>query len=260
MILRRLTQNVKDQNWFAVVLDFIIVVVGVVIGLQVSNWNDARAEKARAAEYSERLMDDLDFEYDYVISLIDYTKATLEAGNQAYLGLAGQVPMDDMTIMIHAFRASQYNWYERRRATFDEMVSAGSFRLIENGQLRDAAFGMFSTPLFDIMREEGGTADYRAYYRETIEPSVAETLRQACGDLQVDTGDRFITLITLDYECDPDISADDLANGVAALRAHPGILDALRLRTAQRAGRVSDMHVTLDTIRLKELLGREDAT
>lgn len=259
MILRRLTQNVKDQNWFAVVLDFIIVVIGVVIGLQVSNWNEARAEMARASEYSARLMDDLDFEYDYVISLIDYTEATLEAGNEAYLGLTGQVEMDDKTIMIHAFRASQYNWYERRRATFDEMVSAGSFRLIENGQLRDAAFGMFSTPLFDIMREEGGTADYRTYYRETIEPSVVETLRQACGDLQVDTGNRFITLITLDYECDPDITADDLANGVAALRTHPDILDALRLRTAQRAGRVSDMQNTLDTIRLKDLLGREDA-
>lgn len=32
----------KDQNWFAVALDFIIVVVGVFFELQVSNWNEAK--------------------------------------------------------------------------------------------------------------------------------------------------------------------------------------------------------------------------
>ncbi len=38
MILRRLSKHVKDQNWFAVALDFVIV-VGVLIGLQVNSWN-----------------------------------------------------------------------------------------------------------------------------------------------------------------------------------------------------------------------------
>ena len=43
MLLRRITKHVKDQNWFAVGIDFVIVVVGVFIGLQVANWNDDRA-------------------------------------------------------------------------------------------------------------------------------------------------------------------------------------------------------------------------
>lgn len=46
MLLRRVTKHVKDQNWFAVGIDFAIVVVGVFIGLQVANWNDARSQKA----------------------------------------------------------------------------------------------------------------------------------------------------------------------------------------------------------------------
>lgn len=41
MILRRLTNHMKDQNWFAVGLDFSIV-VGVFIGLQVNSWNVRR--------------------------------------------------------------------------------------------------------------------------------------------------------------------------------------------------------------------------
>ena len=39
MLLRRVTQHIKSQNWFAVFIDFLIVVVGVFIGIQVANWN-----------------------------------------------------------------------------------------------------------------------------------------------------------------------------------------------------------------------------
>jgi len=47
MLLRRMTHHLKSQNWFAVGLDFLIVVVGVFIGLQVGNWNDAARERAK---------------------------------------------------------------------------------------------------------------------------------------------------------------------------------------------------------------------
>jgi hypothetical protein len=48
MILRRVTEHVKAQNWFAVGVDFVIVVVGVFIGIQVANWNESRLEQERA--------------------------------------------------------------------------------------------------------------------------------------------------------------------------------------------------------------------
>ena len=55
MLLRRFIEHVKDQNWSAVDLDFVIVVLGVFIGIQVSNWNDARRDSALARNYLERL-------------------------------------------------------------------------------------------------------------------------------------------------------------------------------------------------------------
>ncbi|MEL6216686.1 MAG: DUF6090 family protein, partial [Pseudomonadota bacterium] len=60
MILRRITQHVNDQNWFAVGIDFVIVVIGVFIGIQVANWNDARADRAKEAEFVRRLAVDVD--------------------------------------------------------------------------------------------------------------------------------------------------------------------------------------------------------
>ncbi|MBU1210882.1 MAG: hypothetical protein KJ587_06380 [Alphaproteobacteria bacterium] len=52
MILRRLTKHVKDQNWFAVGLDFVIVVIGVgvaLMGQQVLSDRQSRAD-LRVAE------------------------------------------------------------------------------------------------------------------------------------------------------------------------------------------------------------------
>ena len=51
MILRRLTKHVKDQNWFAVALDFVIVVAGVYVGIALGNWNAGRAELRELAAF-----------------------------------------------------------------------------------------------------------------------------------------------------------------------------------------------------------------
>ena len=58
MLLRRITKHVRDQNWFAVVLDFMIVVFGVFIGIQVANWNEARQQRIDEAGLIERISDD----------------------------------------------------------------------------------------------------------------------------------------------------------------------------------------------------------
>lgn len=59
MLLRRVIDHVNAQNWFAVGLDFVIVVVGVFIGIQVANWNDERLENVRKVQIVEALTADL---------------------------------------------------------------------------------------------------------------------------------------------------------------------------------------------------------
>ncbi len=59
MILRRLAQSLKDQNWTAICIEFVLLVVGVFLGIQVANWNTARIERALEATYLSRLADDV---------------------------------------------------------------------------------------------------------------------------------------------------------------------------------------------------------
>ena len=43
MLLRSISKYVRDQNWFAVALDFFIVVAGILIAFQITNWNEGKA-------------------------------------------------------------------------------------------------------------------------------------------------------------------------------------------------------------------------
>jgi len=59
MILRRVIGHVREQNWTAVGIDFCIVVVGVFVGIQVANWNEARVERELVRGHLSEIADDL---------------------------------------------------------------------------------------------------------------------------------------------------------------------------------------------------------
>jgi hypothetical protein len=47
MLLRRVSKHVKDQNWFAVFIDFLIVVLGILIAFQITEWNEGQQTNKR---------------------------------------------------------------------------------------------------------------------------------------------------------------------------------------------------------------------
>lgn len=59
MILRRITQHLKNQNWIAVGIDFLIVVVGILLAFQITEWGDRQAEKRALNIALERLHDEI---------------------------------------------------------------------------------------------------------------------------------------------------------------------------------------------------------
>ncbi|MBK8198164.1 MAG: hypothetical protein IPK75_07310 [Acidobacteria bacterium] len=59
MILRRLTKHVRDQNWFAVGLDFLIVVLGILIAFQITNWSNERENRRVYDQALERVVVEL---------------------------------------------------------------------------------------------------------------------------------------------------------------------------------------------------------
>jgi hypothetical protein len=45
MLLRHLSEHIRSQNWFAVGLDFLVVVIDIYVGLQADAWNELRKDR-----------------------------------------------------------------------------------------------------------------------------------------------------------------------------------------------------------------------
>lgn len=59
MILRRIIAHLRKQEWTAIGIDFVIVVLGVFIGIQVANWNAFEADKRALASALDRLRSEI---------------------------------------------------------------------------------------------------------------------------------------------------------------------------------------------------------
>jgi hypothetical protein len=55
----RVAGHIRTHNWFAVLVEFAIVVAGVFVGLQVSDWHEAREKAERTAKIVEAVREDL---------------------------------------------------------------------------------------------------------------------------------------------------------------------------------------------------------
>ncbi len=95
MLLRRITKHVKDQNWFAVVLDFAIVVAGVMIALQVANWSEAQSRKEGATNTLLRLKNEVAINITALEDRINSIEASRSVRDRALLALAQCDGKDD---------------------------------------------------------------------------------------------------------------------------------------------------------------------
>jgi hypothetical protein len=136
MILRRVTKHVREQNWFAVGIDFLIVVVGVFIGIQVANWNEERSNRALERILVESLQRDFrqlllnDSErYELTVS------APMALGGLIDAIRAGQEPERDVVwpgleaaLLVYAVTPGS--------STYGELLSTGRLSRLTNQSLR----------------------------------------------------------------------------------------------------------------------------
>lgn len=139
MILRSLTKHIKDQNWFAVGIDFAIVVVGVFIGIQVANWNELRAQEERDKVLLERLFDDFEQivewgerRYSLHVETADNTRRLIEAIRDD-----AEPTLDATTRDWLAASVEVYASFEES-PTYGELVATGTLSRVKNAKLRQA--------------------------------------------------------------------------------------------------------------------------
>lgn len=140
MILNRIASGIKNQDWFVVVIEIFIVVIGIYIGLQVDDWNKARQDRVEEQAYLERLYQDLDATIGEIQKEIEELELWYQQGQKAVqvlkAGTLGDVSKEDFEWGLVVAPRSVLGIYEL--ATVEEMISSGRIGIIQNQDLRTA--------------------------------------------------------------------------------------------------------------------------
>jgi|GEM_PF-142126 len=243
MILRRPTKHVKDQNWFAVGLDFVIVVAGVFLGIQIGNWNTDLALHHRAGKLEQQLETEMAAEaLNYRFARSYYEE--VQANGEVVLGDAeGTRALSDEEYLIKAFRATQYTAANTVHYAFDEIVAAGAADLIKNRDLWVDAVGVYNTVWFEVAAQESRASAYRRLFRENVPLDVQRDARLRCGDIDLSYLGSDVAaavaafyepdFVPLNYPCTLSVPAERIAFAAQALREANGLAPALRFRIAE---------------------------
>jgi hypothetical protein len=241
MILRRLAQHLKEQNWTAITIEFVLLVLGVFLGIQVANWNEERQTRVRAESYTAHLKADLRHESWRYQFLLEYHRDVRAAAERAVAALAGGVALSDEDFLISAYRASQYKQNASRRSTFDELVSTGNIGLILDRELRRQVVALYNLTTIDHLVREGVESRYREHFRMSVPTDVQRALGQHCGDKYLRSGDYTDFDKVLDYSCQTGLPADVITAAAEVLRTDPQTIRLLRLRIADLDTRLVDL-------------------
>ena len=164
MLLRRITKHVQDQNWFAVGIDFAIVVIGVFVGFQVANWNEARADVERSTALKLRLIQDFrtieQKATEHIDSILAWQATSQAVRNEI---LAGTLSPSQAGLTERLSDASSWTLPPGRSVTFTEIVSQGDMDILKSTDLRDA---LLEFDAFSIQHHESNLALIETFMEE----------------------------------------------------------------------------------------------
>lgn len=224
MILRRLSDAFRRQDWFTVTVETLMVVLGVFLGLQVNNWNEARAEGKRSREYLSRIRAEL---------VADMTELERHRGlwqvgaNEGYVAISyaetgargGATDWEILRAFLHASQSFQFAFVD---TTYSELRSAGELRLIADADLRSGLADYYVL----VAARRGGLGPYQLLpeYREMVRGRMrSDVMRyywQAC--YQQSAG------VTTFIDCPPPEGVTGIAEIIRQLAADKDMMDALR--------------------------------
>ncbi|TGY89888.1 hypothetical protein E5163_01745 [Marinicauda algicola] len=141
MILASLTRAVRTQNWFAVFIEFVIVIAGVVIGFQITAWNEARQDRVRERIYLEQLLIDLQSDAETGRRGVASTERVDAAAQRVLAVLEGDGRSDgtDDAALVASLPYAGYAYLPLANdATYREMISTGALSLVEDIELKRA--------------------------------------------------------------------------------------------------------------------------
>lgn len=211
MILRRLAQALTRQNWFVVIVEILVVVVGIFIGLQVDDWNTARQDRRDEQVFLQRLHSDIQLAEDLSDRLRERRLESVLDIVSAFDVLFGRVDRDMLTDdECRAIGSSNiFNINVPNLPAFEELIGVGRLGIIRNADLRAALIGLDQTQraltaLVAVQSSQASLAHLPSAYPDLIrmEPYLEENTGEVRSHMTCDVAGmranpRFLNMVTL---------------------------------------------------------------
>lgn len=218
MVIRRIREHVTTHNWFAVLIDLIIVVIGVFIGLQVSNWNATRIERAEARAYRAQIIEDLMANEQEIAERRHYYRQVRAHALAAMEAFEDRAPRAD-AFLVSSFQATQISPIRMERSAYDEMIASGMAKRLGDPSVRRRLSSYYA----GTNRFEDGSASstaYRERLRRAMTFAVQRRIRERCGDIIAMSPDG-IEALTLPERCSLQLPSALVSRAASDLRNTP---------------------------------------
>lgn len=225
MILSRVIEHVKKQHWTAVFLDFIIVVFGVFLGIQLGNWNEARShhaeERAFLAQMRDEISDSLDVLHDQSL----FVDEVIASGRRALAYLEGgeDCKTDCENLLIDFFQASQIWGTAIDYTMYSEALRLG---FPSNLQTRKAV-GAYYQYIDGVQSLNGAPPAFRERVRGYFTPEASAMLWRSCH------GTKGAQIEVLTHDCAGELAKLDAAAMLHDIRADKKLMPELKFWIGQ---------------------------
>ena len=233
MFVRRLTTSLKEQHWMTIVIELVIVIIGVFVGNQVSNWNEARIEKRETQRVLAQLGPELKSQLAAFQTIRKYYATTRWFADQALAGWNRDPKVSDNQFVIAAYQASQIYGLGLNADAWSLAFGNSQLRQIDDPLLR-RTLTVVLTADYNPVEYNAMATPYREHVRQLIPTPVQDQIRSTCGDRNVQLpGQAFI--VVLPAKCPLQLDRLTAARTAAVLRAHPELVGELNWHIASMA-------------------------
>ncbi|MFT5520259.1 MAG: hypothetical protein ACI9IA_000849 [Enterobacterales bacterium] len=178
MIIKRIAKGIKNQDWFVVAIEIMIVIVGIFIGLQVDDWNEERVFHQTETELLYELKHELQASILLTEGIFTSYKQAAEAGRRSLNFLSSGTSCDTKCwpILIDFLHASQWQSTEVRKSTYENMRLLG---MPSNRAIIDAVESYLLTVESNVMFY-APLPYYRSLVRRLIPLEIQEYYSEHC--------------------------------------------------------------------------------
>jgi hypothetical protein len=176
----RFSEKFRNRDWWGIGIDLGIVVLGVFLGIQASNWNQARLDREAGRAYLVRIRDDLTSDLRNLDDHERYWRESADAGRRALRFAEDGVRADEWALLNDFFGAGQRWAYSISDATYSELLSAGRLDLIPDAAFRKQLADYYLSKRDQTAFLADPAAEYRHEIRTIIPSDIQEYLVERC--------------------------------------------------------------------------------